>query len=149
MIQNKRKNNGITLVALVVTIIILLILAGITISSLTNTGLFGRAKEAAFKTRMAEYKEKTNMYVSWKVTETLNPDTSEINAGEMLKKAIDDKIITDIEEEEITTNIEEVIENIPSLTPGAQTIAHCPGICSKSFPPSGASTRKVFTSGVS
>ena len=54
MIQNKRKNNGITLVALVVTIIILLILAGITISSLTNTGLFGRAKEAKEKTQAAE-----------------------------------------------------------------------------------------------
>ena len=44
MIENKRKNNGITLVALVVTIIILLILAGITISSLTNTGIFEKAK---------------------------------------------------------------------------------------------------------
>ena len=41
------------------------------------------------------------------------------------------------------------MENIPSLTPGAHTIAHCPGICSKSLPPSGAFTRKVFTSGVS
>ena len=45
---------GITLVALVITIIILLILAGITISSLTNTGLFGRAKEAKEKTQAAE-----------------------------------------------------------------------------------------------
>ena len=107
-----KEKRGITLIALIVTIIILLILAGITIAAISQGGLFGRAKEAAFKTRMAEYKEKTNMYVSWKVTETLNPDTSEINAGEMLKKAIDDKIITDIEEEEITTNIEEVIENI-------------------------------------
>ena len=30
------------------------------------------------------------------------------------------------------------MENIPSLTPGAHTMAHWPGICSKSFPPSGA-----------
>ena len=37
---------GITLIALVITIIILLILSGITISSLTNTGLFKNAKEA-------------------------------------------------------------------------------------------------------
>lgn len=37
---------GITLVVLVLTIIILLILAGITISSLTNINLFKRAKEA-------------------------------------------------------------------------------------------------------
>ena len=51
---NKNKDRGITLVALVITIIILLILAGITISSLTNTGLFGRAKEAKEKTQAAE-----------------------------------------------------------------------------------------------
>ena len=34
-----KKNKGITLVALVITIIILLILAGISISALTNTGI--------------------------------------------------------------------------------------------------------------
>ena len=36
----KNSQSGITLVALVVTIIILLILAGISISALTQTGLF-------------------------------------------------------------------------------------------------------------
>ena len=48
------KNKGITLVALVITIIILLILAGITISSLTNTGIFKKAREAKEKTQQAE-----------------------------------------------------------------------------------------------
>ena len=51
---NKNKDRGITLVALVITIIILLILAGIIISSLTNTGIFGRAKESKEKTQAAE-----------------------------------------------------------------------------------------------
>ena len=41
------KNNGITLIALVVTIVVLLILAGITINLLfSDTGLFGKAQEA-------------------------------------------------------------------------------------------------------
>ena len=40
------RENGITLVALVITIVILLILAGISISALTNTGIFGKVKEA-------------------------------------------------------------------------------------------------------
>lgn len=44
--MKKSKNNGITLVALVVTIIILLILAGVAISALTQTGLFENAKQA-------------------------------------------------------------------------------------------------------
>ena len=47
------KEKGITLVALVITIIILLILAGISISALTNTGIFGKAKEAKAKTEKA------------------------------------------------------------------------------------------------
>lgn len=66
--QMKRKPTGITLIALVITIVILLILAGITISAVTQNSLFGRASELAFKTKMAEYREKTNLYVSWKIT---------------------------------------------------------------------------------
>ena len=50
---NKNKDRGITLVALVITIIILLILAGISISALTNTGIFGKAKEAKKKSEDA------------------------------------------------------------------------------------------------
>ena len=44
-----RKNKGITLIALVITIIILLILSGISISALTNQGLFKNAKLAKEK----------------------------------------------------------------------------------------------------
>ena len=52
MIKNKDK--GITLIALVITIIILLILAGISISALTNQGLFKNAKIAQNATEKAE-----------------------------------------------------------------------------------------------
>ena len=45
----KKKNKGITLVSLVITIIILLILAGITIVQLTKSGLFAKAEEAKEK----------------------------------------------------------------------------------------------------
>ena len=44
--MKKKRNNGITLVALVITIIILLILAGISIQAISNTGLFANAKRA-------------------------------------------------------------------------------------------------------
>ena len=71
-----RKTNGqkgITLVALVITIIILLILATISIQSLTNTGLFAKAKEAKEKSQNAEenqaktlneYEDELNKYIS-------------------------------------------------------------------------------------
>ena len=54
MKNNKRKNKGITLVALVVTIIILLILAGISISALTQTGLFEKANQSKQKSKDAQ-----------------------------------------------------------------------------------------------
>ena len=68
----RKENKGITLVALVITIIILLILAGISISALTNTGIFGKAKEAKQKsdeaaldqnTKLDEYESEINAYL--------------------------------------------------------------------------------------
>ena len=55
--MTKSRNKGITLIALVITIIILLILSGITISSLTNTGLFKNAKLAKEKAEKEQKKE--------------------------------------------------------------------------------------------
>ena len=67
-----KSSKGITLVALVITIIILLILAGISISALTNTGIFGKAKDAKQKsdeaaldqnTKLDEYESEINAYL--------------------------------------------------------------------------------------
>ena len=57
-----KKNNGITLVALVITIVILLILAGISISALSNTGIFQKAKDAKKKSEEATKKEQSLLY---------------------------------------------------------------------------------------
>ena len=59
-----RKTNGkkgITLVALVITIVILLILAGISISTLTNTGIFQKAKDAKNASENAELEQNTRL----------------------------------------------------------------------------------------
>ena len=60
----KRNNveQGITLIALVITIIALLILAGVTIATLTgNNGILTRANKAKTNTEMAEIGEKKKM----------------------------------------------------------------------------------------
>ena len=57
----RKENKGITLVALVITIIILLILAGISISALTNTGIFQKAKDAKQKSEDAELDQNTKL----------------------------------------------------------------------------------------
>lgn len=51
------KIRGITLISLVITIIILLILAGITIAQLSNSGLFNKTQEAKEKWNNAEKDE--------------------------------------------------------------------------------------------
>ena len=59
-IINKRQ--GITLIALVVTIIVLLILAGVSISMLTGqNGILNRAKDAKEKTELAQKEENEKM----------------------------------------------------------------------------------------
>ena len=56
----REKSKGITLVALVITIVILLILAGISISTLTNTGIFQKAKDAKGASEKCGKRAKTN-----------------------------------------------------------------------------------------
>ena len=56
-----KNSKGITLVALVITIVILLILAGISISALTNTGIFQKAKDAKQKSEDAALDQNTKL----------------------------------------------------------------------------------------
>ena len=56
-----KKENAITLVALILTIIVLIILAGITISQLSNNGIFEKAKEAKSKWQNAQEYEETQI----------------------------------------------------------------------------------------
>lgn len=62
-----KSNKGITLVALVITIIILLILAGVSIATLGESGLFDKAKEAKNASENASVKENSTLrdYENW------------------------------------------------------------------------------------
>ena len=60
--KNFRKNQGITLIALVITVIVLLILAGVTIATLTgDNGILTRAQQAKNETEQAEKEEKEKL----------------------------------------------------------------------------------------
>lgn len=85
MKKELKKEYGITLVALVITIILLLILAGISIQTLAKTNLFNQAKQAKNATEnaqkeenkiLSEYIDKTNEYLP----ETL---AYKVNSGEV------------------------------------------------------------------
>ena len=62
-----KRENGVTLIALAVTIIIMLILAGATISILTgNSGITTNASKAKTKSYLADIKEEYELYLSEK-----------------------------------------------------------------------------------
>lgn len=62
MRKNNEKSKGITLIALVVTIVVLLILAGITISFvLGNGGILNTAEKAGLKTKIATVEDEANI----------------------------------------------------------------------------------------
>ena len=62
LINTIKNRNGITLIALVVTIVVLLILAGITISLVfSENGIIAKAREAAEKTNQAVINEQAQM----------------------------------------------------------------------------------------
>lgn len=82
--KKTKEMKGITLVALVITVIILLILATISIQTLTNTGLFGKAKEATKKYSEAEEKEKIQMELYYAQMNKRTNGTSENQIGEQL-----------------------------------------------------------------
>ena len=86
-------NKGITLVALVITIVILLILAGISIQAITNTGLFANAKKAKEKSIEGQLKEEISLAIQSIQTEEIykgNSVTLETLAGGQLEKKLKD-----------------------------------------------------------
>ena len=55
--KNKQNQKGITLIALIITIIVMLILVGVTITVALNGGLFSKVEEATTKTKIAQIQE--------------------------------------------------------------------------------------------
>ena len=101
MIRSAKRNKGITLIALVITIIVLLILAGVTIASLSgDNGILTRAAEAKERTRREDIQEQLNL---WKTEKTMeeNIDGNNINIKDFVTKLRDNKIITQEEFNEI------------------------------------------------
>ena len=69
MRTKEKSSKGITLVALVITIIVLLLLAGITIGALGRSGLLGKTKKAKVLAQIATAKEEVNLAISELITE--------------------------------------------------------------------------------
>ena len=94
MLKNKK---GITLIALVVTIVVLLILAGVTISILLDeNGIIAKSKDARTETRVSQIEDEVGM---WKQHNFINKESNQAqeSADTMLESLISKKLLTEDE----------------------------------------------------
>lgn len=101
-----KNENAITLISLVVTIIILIILSGLTLSLIMKeNGLFDRVQLAVFNYKKSQILEnleleKTKIFL----------DGKEVNISNYIEKITEDKIINENDIEEGDTDLEKYIE---------------------------------------
>ena len=94
MLKNKK---GITLIVLVVTIVVLLILAGVTISLLLDeNGIIAKSKDARTETRVSQIEDEVGM---WKQHNFINKESNQAqeSADTMLANLISRKLLTEEE----------------------------------------------------
>ena len=85
--EMNKKNSGITLVALVVTIVVLLILAGVSINLVVGqNGLINRAKEAAKNTTLASLIDEVQTEIVAEQTKVKNMEFLNTNLKDVLDR---------------------------------------------------------------
>ena len=105
----KPKNEGITLIALVVTIVVLLIIAGVAISMLTgDDGIITNSTLAKLETEFSAYKEEVELYKNNKLIENNNFEGDSLSAG---KTSLEYNTKPEDEEGTIQTVIKDLNEN--------------------------------------
>ena len=89
--QRKKEERGITLIALVITIIVLLILAAVSIATLTGqNGILTRADDAKKQTEIASVKEQAQLDILNYITEKLeNGEDSTVNTPEKVQEILE------------------------------------------------------------
>ena len=110
-----KANKGVTLIALVITIIVLLILAGVTIAMLTGeNGILTQAAKAKEETRGGAVEEARDLWKNNKETDKLTGTSTAQSLDELLAELKKQKQLTD---EEIA-----IIKETGKITIGSRTI---------------------------
>ena len=87
-----KNKSGITLIALIITIIVMLILVGVTVSVALNGGIFGKGEKAAFQTQASTIREQLEIEKASRVMDNNGKplsDYSVIKIGDL--QGLDDK----------------------------------------------------------
>lgn len=89
--QRKNGEGGITLIALVITIIVLLILAGVSIATLTGqNGILTRASDAKEQTEIASVKEQAQLDIAnWVADKMKNGEDATVDTPEKVKEILE------------------------------------------------------------
>ncbi len=122
------KSKGITLIALVITIIVLLILAGVSIATLLgNNGILNQAEKARVENRGATVEEECNL---WKTNKKMDSQTAQVTAQTL------EGLLDSLEERSLITAEERAtIDETGKITIGDRTIDF-----GKEEPPAGTPT---------
>ena len=103
--MKSKRQNGITLVALIITIIVMLILVTVTISILVNSNVIGKAKSAGEDTKLAynnesNFGEKLTINIGEtsynSIDEAINSTPGSVDESEKLYEALQNKTPQDI-----------------------------------------------------
>ena len=101
-----KENKGVTLIALAVTIIVMLILAGGIVSTLTgNSGITSNARLSKIMNELSKYKEEVELYKATKNVENEGFLGESLSAGK-------DSINYNIKSDEEIGNIKNIIPDI-------------------------------------
>ena len=121
--QKKLKNKkGITLIALVITIIVLLILAGVSIATLTGeNGILTQANNSKVETRGAAVQEERDLWVADKEASKYSNGSAE-TLEQLINRLVEQNLLTEDEKDLILGNDEKGIEATGQVTIGSRTI---------------------------
>lgn len=123
ILTNQKGNRGITLIALVITIIVLLILAGISIATLTGeNGILTKANDAKTETRGASVEEARDLWKINQETDNYTENGTAQTLEELIADLINQNLLTEDEKDQILGNTSKGIEATGQVTIGSRTI---------------------------
>lgn len=119
-----KNNKGITLIALVVTIIVLLILAAVSIAMLTGqNGILTRASEASWETKLRSASETISYNITEEITAYYNKTYNSGEEGpDSMEQAIYNGLTASYNDIDVTNDISTQVPNKDSITSTAKTI---------------------------
>ena len=118
-----KRKEGITLIALVITIIVLLILAGVTISTLMGeNGILTKASESKLETRGAAVEEARDLWISEKNMDNETGESTAKSLEELINDLLTQNLLTEDEKDMILGNKEKGIEAQYQITIGSHFI---------------------------